>query len=109
MELKEPADWVFFNITIPKQKAEAIAIYQSKIIDLGSIPYIFSNYRGFQDFNAQGNKLGMLTKEEISTGNSANGLVVYVGDYPVDQSIIWEIVNGKCITKHEELLDPNWD
>lgn len=110
MQRKEPADWVFFNITLPDSPHEAIAIYKGTIIAIGSIPYIFSNYRGFQDFNAQGNCIGMLTDNDIRVGESGHQLVVYLKNNPITKdTIIWQIEEQDCISRNIHLLDSEWD
>lgn len=110
MQKKEKADWVFFNVSFENNNHEAIAIYRGKVIDMGSIPYIFNNYRGFKDFNAQGNPITQLNKKSIQIGTTADGIVVYLQANKVEEKyFIWQIEGNQCFTKHTELLDPHWD
>lgn len=105
---KEPADHVLFNVKFANRDDEAIAIYQNQIIAIGSIPHIFSNYRGFEDYNAQGFKIEFRDQSPIEINQIADGLVVFQSTSS-ENSIIWEIVNGNCIARNTDLLDPHWD
>lgn len=109
---KDPADWVFFNVKFSHNSHEAIAIYKGKIVDIGSIPYIFSNYRGFKDFNAQGNPISFSDSQSVEIGQKAHGLVVYKENQAnliSKSTIIWEIVQKDCIERNTGHLDPHWD
>ena len=110
MQKKERADWVFFNVSCRNNDHEAIAIYKGIVIDMGSIPYIFNNYRGFKDFNAQGNFIMHSQAKSIEIGKLANGIFIYTGqNKPAAENIIWEIRNEDCIIRNTNLLDPHWD
>mgnify|MGYP006924540711 CR=1 FL=1 len=105
---KEPADWVFFNVKFPNKDQEAIAIYKNKVVEIGSIPFIFSNYRGFKDYNAQGFSIANRNTDYIELNDLADGIVVFKNEL-TEANIIWEMSNGSCISRHTELLDPHWD
>jgi len=105
---KEPADHVFFNVKFSNLEGEAIAIYQNKVVAIDSIPTIFSNFKGFEDYNAQGFFIVNKDESQIIVGQIADGIVV-TKLVMNTKSIIWEIVGGKCISKNIDLLDPHWD
>lgn len=107
---KDKADWVFFNVIFANHRHEAIAIYKGKVIDMGSIPYIFNNYRGFKDFNAQGNLITNLHNNVIDINEPADGIVIYKpSEKAIENTIIWQINGSECQPKHTDLLDPHWD
>ena len=110
VQKKDRADWVFFNVSFENTIHEAIAIYEGIVIAIGSIPYIFNNYRGFKDYNAQGNAITNVNHTEIKLQAKADGIVVYkTGTSPNKQTIIWEIVGNDCQAVNTNLLDPHWD
>lgn len=102
---KEPADIVFYNVSLSDSPAEAVAIYEGVIVGIGSIPFVFSNFRGFIDYNAQANHM-LNNLHHIEVGQRAHGLQVCSNE---SKEIIWEINNGQCMEKGIHLLDPDWD
>ena len=108
MEKKHRADWVFFNVQFLNRDDEAIAIHHGKVIAIGSIPYIFSNYRGFIDMNAQGNPIINEHFPFIEVGQNSDGITIYT-EHPEEQFTIWQMEGPNCISKNLDLLDPDWD
>lgn len=112
MQKKDLADTVFFNVSFSDKSDEAIAIYQGKILDIGTIPYIFSNYRGFVDYNAQGFYIRNLKENSIEIGESANQIVITTQQEVSaisSEQILWEIVGENCVERNLNHLDPHWD
>lgn len=112
MRKKDIADAVFFNVSFLNKNDEAIAIYQGKILDIGSIPYIFSNYRGFIDYNAQGFYIRHLNQKSIEIGESAHQVVITTEQNTTNilpSKILWEIIGMNCIERNLNHLDPHWD
>ncbi len=108
MQRKEEADWVFFNVIIKGVAVDAVAIRNGKIIAMDTIPYIFSNYKGYQDFNAQGFAIGYPDDRRLEIGGLVDNLAVYADEYNENQ-IVWKMKGNELIRKNEALLDPNWD
>lgn len=112
MQKKDAADTVFFNVSFSDKDDEAVAIYQGKVIDIGSIPYIFSNYRGFIDYNAQGFFIRQLNEKSIEIGEKAHQIVITTEQNAkciLPETVLWEIVGDSCIERNLTHLDPHWD
>lgn len=112
MRKKDAADTVFFNVSFSDKSDEAIAIYQGKVLDIGSIPYIFSNYRGFIDYNAQGFFIRQVNGCSIEIGQKAHQIVITTVEDShqiTGDTILWEIVGENCVERNLTHLDPNWD
>lgn len=112
MRKKDFADIVFFNVSFSDKEDEAIAIYKGKVLAIGSIPYIFSNYRGFADYNAQGFYIRHVHNQSIEIGEKAHQIVVTTKEDVTNllpNQILWEMVGENCLERNLDHLDPHWD
>ncbi len=109
MQRKEPADIVFYNVKFNNNAHEAIAIYNSQVVNMGTIPYIFSNYKGYKDYNAQGNFISNKNKEVIEIGDNATGIIIHSQQELSEESTIWSVCSNGLQEGNIDLLDPHWE
>lgn len=105
MERKEVVDWVILQVALEGHEGtEAIAIKDGYVVALGTIPFVFSNFKGDEVFHGQGNTLCPINGFTIGLKQTFHAQLV-----DQDKAIIATWEGSKRTFFNEELLDPHWD
>jgi|GEM_PF-6450302 len=121
MERKIEVDLVLLQFEYAAdEKIEALAMKNGAIIDFGSIPYIFSTYKGHSLFHGQGNPILFfeLNDYEVRVNNVAKietgcrhpfGILAPSQDKADRSHVIAYWRNGLLEHEDKSLLDEHWD
>jgi len=117
MERKQEVDLVLLNVKPPNANGtDAIAIKDGFIVALGTIPYVFSNYKGEEVFNGQGNRIFNSSEEVVdvafldtATTNIQVKDIANLYLVSKEQKLIAHWSGKNQLYLDDSLLDPEWD